>query len=160
MTNISDGGSRVFLGEQGLAGGQLDPDDFFGADGGVIMLSRNAGAFTIFDDILLEETPLPVGDFNTDGAVDGADYTVWKDTLGSTIDLRADADESGIIDQPDFILWRDNFGEVVSFGSAAGFGAAQQAVPEPSSALLALLVAALQFSVLRRDNQISQRTSL
>jgi arabinogalactan endo-1,4-beta-galactosidase len=34
---------------------------------------------------------LNVGDYNRDGVVDAADYTVWRDTLGSTTDLRANA---------------------------------------------------------------------
>ena len=32
------------------------------------------------------------GDYNFDGIVDAADYTVWVDTKGSTTDLRADGD--------------------------------------------------------------------
>ena len=32
------------------------------------------------------------GDYNHDGIVSAADYTVWRDTLGSTTDLRADGD--------------------------------------------------------------------
>ncbi|MEQ8848822.1 hypothetical protein, partial [Botrimarina sp.] len=35
------------------------------------------------------------GDYNADGVVDGADYTVWRDTLGSTSDLRADGQPDG-----------------------------------------------------------------
>ena len=39
-------------------------------------------------------TGLP-GDYNHNGMVDAADYTVWRDTLGSTTDLRANGDNSG-----------------------------------------------------------------
>ena len=35
------------------------------------------------------------GDYNGNGIVDAADYTVWRDTLGSTTDLRANGDNSG-----------------------------------------------------------------
>ena len=38
---------------------------------------------------------LPLGDYNQDGTVDAADYTVWRDTLGSTTDLRANGDNTG-----------------------------------------------------------------
>lgn len=51
----------------------------------------------------------PVGDFNLDGIVDAADYTLWRDTLGSKTDLRADANEDGEVDQADYALWKSNF---------------------------------------------------
>ena len=35
------------------------------------------------------------GDYNGNGVVDAADYTVWRDTLGSTTDLRANGDSTG-----------------------------------------------------------------
>jgi len=35
---------------------------------------------------------------------------VWRDTLGSTTDLRADGDGSGVVDEADFQLWRSHFG--------------------------------------------------
>ena len=58
-------------------------------------------------------TALP-GDFNHDGVVDAADYTVWRDTLGSTTDLRANGDNTGTsagkIDQADYDIWKANFG--------------------------------------------------
>jgi hypothetical protein len=47
-----------------------------------------------------------VGDFNRDGRVDAADYTVWRDTEGETTDLRADADGNGQVDQADYDLWK------------------------------------------------------
>jgi hypothetical protein len=52
-----------------------------------------------------------VGDYNLDGAVDSADYTVWRDTLGSTTDLRADGDGNGVVEEADFQLWRAHFGD-------------------------------------------------
>ena len=38
--------------------------------------------------------------------VTAADYPVWRDTLGSTADLRADGDSSGTVDQADYDLWK------------------------------------------------------
>jgi hypothetical protein len=52
----------------------------------------------------------PIGDYNRDGAVDAADYTVWRDTLGSTTDLRADGNGDGIIDATDYMNWKAGYG--------------------------------------------------
>lgn len=86
----------------------------------------------------LNLTQLP-WDYNHDGVVDAADYTVWRDTLGSTTDLRADGNGSNTIDEDDFAFWRARFGyEVGSVpGQGAGSGsAAAAAVPEPASIVL------------------------
>jgi len=79
------------------------------------------------------------GDFNNDGLVNAADYTVWRDTLDSTTDLRADADRSGVVDQGDNDLWRDNFGQ--------DNGAAAMGVPESTS--LGLLLCLLSGAASR-----------
>jgi T5SS/PEP-CTERM-associated repeat protein len=72
--------------------------------------------------------PHVVGDYNGNGIVDAADYTVWRDSLGSTSSLAADGDASGVIDVGDYGVWKANF------GSHAGIGAgAHAAVPEPAS---------------------------
>jgi hypothetical protein len=76
----------------------------------------------------------PPGDFTGDGRVDAADYTAWRDTLGSTTALAADANLNFAIDAEDYQAWRLNFGA----GSAAFTVAAS--VPEPR-ALVPLLVA-------------------
>jgi hypothetical protein len=52
-----------------------------------------------------------VGDFNRDGNVDAADYSIWRDTNGSTTDLRADANGDGRIDQADGDAWRTSFSQ-------------------------------------------------
>lgn len=78
------------------------------------------------------------GDYNGNGTVDAADYTYWRDTLGSTVDLSADGNNNQIVDEADFYVWRQQFGTVI--GSGAGSGNA--AVPEPSSAVLFCLAAA------------------
>ena len=50
------------------------------------------------------------GDFNSDGRVDAADYTVWRDTLGSFTNLAADADGNGMVNQLDYNIWKANYG--------------------------------------------------
>ena len=69
------------------------------------------------------------GDDNGNGVVDAADYTLWRDTLGSQLDLRADGNGDGTVDEADYVFWNDRFGNVIGTGSRA-------AVPEPTAALL------------------------
>jgi hypothetical protein len=80
------------------------------------------------------------GDFNGDGVVDAADYTTWRDHLGSSFNLHGNGDETGgsagLVDQADYTLWKANFGHT---GSGSGAGLGQRAVPEPGSLVLALL---------------------
>jgi hypothetical protein len=85
---------------------------------------------------LLMAPPLP-GDYNHDGMVDSADYSVWRDSLGSTTKLAADGNGNGIIDAGDYDLWLSQFGRAV-----AGSGATAT-VPEPASWLALLLAAAV-----------------
>jgi hypothetical protein len=108
------------------------PDDGFGNQFGLV----DTDFYFAWVDF---ETPLSppsalVGDYNGDGLVDAADYTVWRDTLGSTTDLAADGDGSGAIDAADYSLWRQNFGAGASSASLAGAGA----VPEPASLVFAI----------------------
>lgn len=70
-------------------------------------------------DIAVEALP---GDYNGDGRADAADYTVWRDTVGSEVLLAADGDGSGVVDEADYLLW-----------TAAFAGDAAIAVPEPLS---------------------------
>ena len=74
------------------------------------------------------------GDFNNDGQVDAADYTVWRDNLGlDESALNGNGDGSGTVDAADYNLW------VISYGNSSSSSASAAAVPEPSAlALLAL----------------------
>jgi len=80
---------------------------------------------------------LPAGDYNRDGDVTLADYTVWRETFGSTTDLAADGDSSGHVDASDYALWRENVSP-----AAPMF----QHTPEPASCwlLAGLLVVPLR----------------
>jgi GH35 family endo-1,4-beta-xylanase len=71
------------------------------------------------------------GDYNADGTVNAADYVVWRNTLGSVDDLRADGNGNEMIDAGDYEVWKSLFG--TNYGSGAGSIAA---VPEPASVLL------------------------
>ena len=73
------------------------------------------------------------GDYNGDGTVDAADYSVWRDSFGSATDLRADGNGNGVIDDGDYDVWKSLFGS--TYGSGTG---SLVAVPEPASAVLLL----------------------
>jgi Concanavalin A-like lectin/glucanases superfamily/Rhamnogalacturonan I lyases beta-sheet domain len=59
------------------------------------------------------------GDYNGDSQVNAADYVVWRDTLGSSSDLRADGDHDGLIGPADYLVWKSNFGTVGATTSLA-----------------------------------------
>lgn len=58
------------------------------------------------------------GDYNQNGVVDAADYTVWRDSLGDSVPAftGADGDGNGIVDQQDYLVWRTNFGATTTTG--------------------------------------------
>lgn len=81
----------------------------------------------------LELSPLvEPGDYNLNGVVDAADYTVWRDTLGSVGDgLAADGNGDGMIDNSDWLVWATKFGNVLPSTPVTS-------VPEPSMGVLFL----------------------
>lgn len=83
----------------------------------------------------LNQSSLP-WDYNQNGTVDAADYTIWRDTLGTPDPTGksqiANADRDGSVDQTDYDAWKWHFGE--SLPTMMGAGAV--AVPEPASWLL------------------------
>jgi hypothetical protein len=87
------------------------------------------------------------GDYNGDGVVNAADYTVWRNSLGQTVTPGSGADGSsnGVIDTDDYTFWKGRFG--ATSGSAA-LGSAS--VPEPSSALC--LAIGITAAILVRRN--------
>jgi hypothetical protein len=72
------------------------------------------------------------GDYNGNGIVDAADYTVWRDHLGQSVTLPNDT-TPGSVTQADYDVWKSNFGNHSGSGSGAG-----ASVPEPASLLLLL----------------------
>lgn len=81
--------------------------------------------------------PTLAGDYNDDGSVDAADYTVWRDSLGSLgMNLPADGTgddllgvPDGDVDAFDYNYWKANF--------PAGGPAIGASVPEPTALVMA-----------------------
>lgn len=82
----------------------------------------NPGGSTLF----LEAVPALDGDYNLDGAVNAADYTVWRDGLGT------------MFTPGDYDVWVANFGATAPASSVA--------VPEPTAGVLLLLAVCLRSS--------------
>ena len=114
-----------------------------GSPSNVSSLGNGTYGGVIFDNIrlTLEDAvagPL-TGDYNGDGEVDAADYTVWRDNLGNAAvppGSGADGDGDGNVTPLDYDFWADNYGN--SNNSSASAAAA---VPEPSSLILLSLAA-------------------
>jgi hypothetical protein len=75
------------------------------------------------------------GDYNEDGKVDAADYTVWRDRLNQAIALPNEAASPNVVDFADYDVWKANFG--LSAGEGAG-GRAATSVPEPATGVVCL----------------------
>lgn len=85
--------------------------------------------------------PLP-GDYNNDGVVNIADYTVWRDHLGSQAMLPNDNTPG--VDAGDYAVWKSNFGATTGPAVASPI----ESIPEPTSILQ--LTAALLLSIAGR----------
>jgi hypothetical protein len=114
MTNAFDDGGFI------MNGWPTQPSKiYFGGDDGVI-----------FKDFSVTVGGAEDADFNNDGKVDGSDFVIWQKNLGTgTSNGTGDANGSGAVDAADLAVWKSHFG-----GASAG------AVPEPSTALLLLVV--------------------
>jgi hypothetical protein len=72
-----------------------------------------------------------LGDYNNNGAVDAADYVLWRN--GGP--LQNEGDTPGTVNQADYTFWRSRFGATSGIGTSLG---ATTAVPEPRSLVLCL----------------------
>lgn len=91
--------------------------------------------------------PAVAGDYNNDGLVNLADYTVWRDNLGAAESVLPDGtgDGSGTVDLGDYTRWKSNF----AAAAAGATLAAIQTVPEPGSIVVLLLTTSVAW--LRRN---------
>jgi hypothetical protein len=93
---------------------------------GPAMVARNVAG-----GVVLEVLSGLAGDFNNDGAVDGADYELWTANLGGPATGLLNAGDAQTVDAALYTVWRDNQG--------ATLAALATAVPEPAGVLLSLL---------------------
>jgi hypothetical protein len=108
-------------------------------------------------------TPVKAGDYGSDSVVNASDYVSWRKTFGGTV-LPNETVTPGSVDAADYTEWRAHFGtdytqittiiDNVRFVNAGtGSGAlTSPGVPEPSSAVLAI-VAAMALAGSRRKRK-------
>jgi Tol biopolymer transport system component len=103
---------------------------------------------------VLAVAPLLPGDYNEDGVVDAADYTVWRDNLDNpSFDLPNEGATEGVVTEEDCDVWKTHFGETSGSGSGANIDSRDgvaATVPEPSTLLLAVLGIAGYLALARR----------
>ena len=99
-----------------------------------------------------DEGPIQ-GDYNNDGSVDSADYTVWRDNVGG-FELTNETVSLGSVDDEDYLEWKTHFApgparikttiDNLRFLGGAG-SASSTGVPEPSTLVLLILTSAACF---------------
>jgi hypothetical protein len=105
--------------------------------------------------VALAVVPTITGDYNADGAVDAADFVVWRDTLNqSGPGLPADGNHDNVIDANDYDVWRKHFGQSIagSFGVSTNSAEMAFAAPEPSVCVL-LDIAIATLGYIRRPRE-------
>lgn len=119
--------TSLFLGNAYSVGSTQDLKFFYGLDDG--SLARG---------IVQYVTGSLAGDYNGNGNVDAADYTLWRDSLGQNVPngSGADGDNDGVIGPGDFTVWKSNFGQSAGSGAVAA-----PSVPEPTVFGLLLTIA-------------------
>lgn len=98
-----------------------------------------------------------LGDYNSNGIVDAADYTLWRDRLGGPAGSLANRNpgNSGVINQSDYTYWKSRFGATSGAG-ATGAGLAGASVPEPASC--SILVAGFMVAVVAGQRSVLRRS--
>jgi hypothetical protein len=87
-----------------------------------------------------------LGDYNEDGIVNAADYSVWRNHVGESIALPNEdpATTPGEVTREDYSFWKSHYGQM------AGGAATPTAIPEPQPIELHLIAALAGFE--RRYN--------
>ena len=89
------------------------------------------------------------GDFNDDGIVNAADYTVWRDFLGVPANLLPNDVDGGTVGQAQYDTWSQHFGLTLQEYVDSIPLPTLVSVPEPSTWMLILMGLASSYSLRR-----------
>lgn len=105
---------------------------------GSFRVNYGLGSFFADSQVVLSDflatTALP-GDYNADGTVNAADYSVWRDNKGSSVTLPGDT-TPGTVTQADYVEWRTNFGSSVTTSASH---IKSTTIPEPTTLAFLLI---------------------
>jgi autotransporter-associated beta strand protein len=89
------------------------------------------------------------GDYNGNGVVDAADYTVWRNYLNqpTTLQNTDPTDTDGMVTTAEYSFWKSRFGATSGTGS---LGPEAGSVPEPASCALSLMTLVAVWGAARR----------
>ena len=94
----------------------------------------NAGGYDAFVAKFFTDVPLPPGDGNFDGVIDGLDFIIWATRFGDDpaasppgSPSNGDYNNDGVVDGVDYVVWAQNYGQGPNEAVA---------VPEPGSLLM------------------------
>lgn len=144
----SSGGAVRKLSGPLVAGGNV-VDWKFSPDGSQLVYRADQDVdqlFQLYSVDLSDATSTLAGDFNRDGVVDAADYTKWRDGLGTVYTVT------------DYAHWKSNFGRRSGNGASAPGSAGGNAAAVPESASIGTLLITMACIFCRR-RQSSQSCS-
>jgi hypothetical protein len=119
-----------------------DPAAVAGVGGVPVFDQRGSGFPRVFNgrvDIGASESQTVIqplaGDYNRSGAVDAADFVVWRKTNGTVVPpfSGADGNGNGVVDQADYLIWRANFHSSPSTTAASAAVVETPSAPDTSS---------------------------
>ena len=88
------------------------------------------------------------GDYNDNGLVDAADYTVWRNKVAGGGTLMNEEVSPGIVDIADYLYWKERFGATTPSG-VGSLAAEASSVPEPGAICLLLAAAIVTLGTRR-----------
>lgn len=105
-----------------------------------------------FDNLTITDAAIGLpGDYNQDGSVDAADYTMWRDYYGSPAGTLPNDPNNAPIGDAQYLVWQSSYGSSVPAGVST---------PEPTSGLLCWLAVACLGVGPRRPRVAMRRSGL